>query len=371
MGMHYPTGGAYNINQAMLHLDLSSASNLYFEFYWADFNDETEAQDGVFFSQDGGTTFTKVIDLPGASYPDLVYNRFYYNLDSLISANGLSMTSTFVIMFQQYDNYYFHGGNDGFLIDDISITMCTAPISDFSSSPDSTGVTIDFTNLTDDTTATYFWDFGDGNTSTTYDASHAYASPGSYTVCLIATNSCNTDTACQTINVCIPLLADFSSIVDTTGATYTFTYTGTTSASLSYDWSFGDSQFGSGNPISHTYVSGGVYVVTLSVTDLCMDSYNTLDTINVSFASIGEYTNNDLIAAYPNPSQGNVFVDISRVKEDIVGFKIFNSNGQIIRELPKSAFQNKLIEISNLFSGIYLISIQTNANQYSKTIIIE
>ncbi|WP_312296529.1 PKD domain-containing protein [Chryseobacterium sp.] len=36
----------------------------------------------------------------------------------------------------------------------------------------------------------YFWDFGDGTTSTAFEPSHAYANPGNYTVRLTVTNKC-------------------------------------------------------------------------------------------------------------------------------------------------------------------------------------
>lgn len=50
-----------------------------------------------------------------------------------------------------------------------------------------------FTN-TSTNAAGYFWDFGDGNTSTTASPTHVYALPGTYTVTLIAYGSCNNDT---------------------------------------------------------------------------------------------------------------------------------------------------------------------------------
>ncbi|QLH47328.1 MAG: PKD domain-containing protein [Bacteroidota bacterium] len=34
------------------------------------------------------------------------------------------------------------------------------------------------------TTASYFWDFGDGNTSTSMTPAHIYSNPGTYNVCL-------------------------------------------------------------------------------------------------------------------------------------------------------------------------------------------
>ncbi len=47
----------------------------------------------------------------------------------------------------------------------------------------------------------YLWDFGDGQTSTDFNPSHAFVSNGSYTVTLIAGNDCGNDTAVQIINI--------------------------------------------------------------------------------------------------------------------------------------------------------------------------
>ncbi len=49
--------------------------------------------------------------------------------------------------------------------------------------------------------AEYAWDFGDGNTATSYNAEHTYAAAGYYTVCLtIFTANCS-NTICQTLYV--------------------------------------------------------------------------------------------------------------------------------------------------------------------------
>jgi len=114
-------GGTYVTNEAWFGLDLNNESNVRLGLWWSEWNDESEIEDGIFISDDGGTTFTKVIDLAGASYTDLQWNYFDINLDSVNSLYGLNFTSTYVIKLQQYDNYYFAGGNDGFLFDDISV----------------------------------------------------------------------------------------------------------------------------------------------------------------------------------------------------------------------------------------------------------
>lgn len=121
-----PPAGTYILNDAWLGLNALGASNLHLRFWWSEWNDETEPQDGIYLSDDGGTTFTKVIDLNGASFTDLTWRSYDYNLDSMNTAHGLSYTANYVIKFSQYDNYYFSGGNDGFLFDEISIDQPTS-----------------------------------------------------------------------------------------------------------------------------------------------------------------------------------------------------------------------------------------------------
>src|SRR5262249_5001914 len=57
---------------------------------------------------------------PG-SFSDNTWRNFTIDVDALAAANGLSLTSTFVIQFQQYDDYPIT--TDGFAFDDISVTV--------------------------------------------------------------------------------------------------------------------------------------------------------------------------------------------------------------------------------------------------------
>ncbi len=62
--------------------------------------------------------------------------------------------------------------------------------------------TVDFTNESTKG-QTFFWDFGDGNTSTEENPSHTYAADGQYTVTLTVTSECNTDDEVQQVQVTI------------------------------------------------------------------------------------------------------------------------------------------------------------------------
>ncbi|HEY3215434.1 MAG TPA: S8 family serine peptidase [Candidatus Eisenbacteria bacterium] len=117
------TADGYSQTEARLRLNLSGQTQVNLSFWWKDFGDETNTQDGIYFSSDGGSNYTKVYSLNGGSYSDNTWRNFVVDVDALAAANGLSLTSTFVIKFQQYDNYPIT--TDGFAFDDISVTVPT------------------------------------------------------------------------------------------------------------------------------------------------------------------------------------------------------------------------------------------------------
>ena len=69
-------------------------------------------------------------------------------------------------------------------------------------------------------TDTYFWDFGDGETSNIMDPVHVYTESGTYTVTLVATRHCMDDTVSLTMTVTLP-----TPPVDTTGISVASTVT--------------------------------------------------------------------------------------------------------------------------------------------------
>ncbi len=74
------------------------------------------------------------------------------------------------------------------------------------------GTPLQFINLSNPTTATWQWDFGDGGTSTQMSPSYTYSTPGTYTVVLTATKGNCQDTAQAVLTVLdyptIDLVAD-------------------------------------------------------------------------------------------------------------------------------------------------------------------
>ena len=130
---------------------------------------------------------------------------------------------------------------------------------------------------------TYFWDFGDGTTGDQIRTMHTYKDAGKYLVKLTVTDNsgaeCNTATTQQLVRVnqppCVIAKGPRSTCIDTE---ITFDGSQTTDSpedKLTYKWNFGDGSTADGIKVTHKYLKGGEYQVTLTVTD---DSGTVCDT---------------------------------------------------------------------------------------------
>jgi len=194
-------GSLYAQNEAWLRLNLAGKSDVDLSFWWKEFGDETHTQDGVFFSDNGGSTFTKVYSLANGN---TTYQQINLSIDELATANGLSLTGTFVVKFQQYDNYSIP--TDGMAFDDISVVSYDVPpVADFSGDP-TVGyapLTVNFTDLSTNNPTSWSWTFGDGGTSAAQNPSHVYTDPGTYTVSLTASNAFGSDGETKTAYITV------------------------------------------------------------------------------------------------------------------------------------------------------------------------
>ncbi|MCS7037880.1 MAG: PKD domain-containing protein [Saprospiraceae bacterium] len=128
---------------------------------------------------------------------------------------------------------------------------------------------------------TFLWHFGDGNTSNQANPTHTYAQDGTYTVMLIAANSCNADTFTQTITIVTPPTAGFTAGPTTGCGPLTVQFTNASSANTtSFFW-----EFPGGTPSSSTeqnptvtYSSPGAYSVTLTASNSA--GSNTIEQVN-------------------------------------------------------------------------------------------
>ncbi len=136
----------------------------------------------------------------------------------------------------------------------------------------------------------YYWDFGNGTSSTLVSPSVTFA-PGTYTVTLIATGNFGcSDTVSKVIKVdaankyCALPNASFTINAATQClAANNFVFTGNnTESNVIYDWAFGDGAAGtSNNSVAHSYFVTGTYIVKLTVTNAC-GSNNTTQQVTIN-----------------------------------------------------------------------------------------
>ena len=147
------------------------------------------------------------------------------------------------------------------------ITVNSTPTAAFTASVN--GATATFSN-TSTNAGSYSWNFGDSQTSTTASPSHTYATGGTYTVTLTATNACGTATSTQEVLVGPGLLANFS-VSGTVGCVpLTVQLMDESVGATGWLWTFPG-----GNPATSTaqnpmvtYSTPGHYNVTLEISNL-------------------------------------------------------------------------------------------------------
>ncbi len=102
-----------------------------------------------------------------------------------------------------------------------------------------------------------------------------------------------------------------------------------------------------------------------------------LDNINIYHSVITNFNEldpNKTISVYPNPSTGNVTLNLNTVIKEDYQLEIFNVVGQKIYTEQLSEFTGKLKKEINLTpygKGLYLVNMVSNKNTYSIKVIIE
>lgn len=93
---------------------------------------------------------------------------------------------------------------------EVTITAPSVPDADFTHT--SSGNNVQFTDASTNNPIAWYWNFGDGSTSTEKDPVHTYGDFGKYTVCLKVWNANDSDSICKEINLVTGMNSSFFSM---------------------------------------------------------------------------------------------------------------------------------------------------------------
>lgn len=266
----------------------------------------------------------------------------------------------------------------------ISVTnpdsSCLPPIS-FSYTAGSNPQRISFIpSLNDSTGYKYYWNFGDGASSTGRTPTHLYAAGGSYAVTLQITKKPARDSCIATITEGI-----FVAEKDTCKVTLTYkanskksneiTFNAQSSLQLdSVTWVIGSSTDSTviavleGQHVSYTFGTTGCYTVNMTAvaSSGCTASsvaYFCIDSIPAA--------GSEFIASYPNPANSAAYIDLVLPADNSIHIDVYNQMGNNMETIVAAGYAGKnhlTIPTGGLPTGLYFVRIQYGNTQLKSKI---
>ncbi|MFY7963982.1 MAG: PKD domain-containing protein [Chitinophagaceae bacterium] len=148
----------------------------------------------------------------------------------------------------------------------------------------------------------YFWDFGDGTTSTLVNPIKSYSATGTYNVKLVITSDAGCkDSVTQSVAINYtfntPLSSSFTVSSNTSqclsGNNFTFTNASSSGVGVTYLWNFGDGNTSILATPTHTYASNGNYTITLTVSSTGLADAVSTQSVTVGNPSSSFSVNNN------------------------------------------------------------------------------
>jgi len=232
------------------------------------------------------------------------------------------------------------------------INVGQQPTAKFSASDSSSckmPFTVTFNNASNNSAATYEWDFGDGGTSTAKNPTHTYNTYGSFTVRLIAKTieGCpDTLIATNLIQVVQPKAIINAPIPRGCKADNTILFFDNSSSLVpitKWVWYFGDGDTSHSQSPFHHYADTGKFTVSLVVTtkDSCSDSATYIQPIKIGLKPTASFVASpqDSCIQYMNV-QFHTFSDTFKIKPDQYLWD-FGDGASVNTQNPKHDYNDK------------------------------
>ena len=107
------------------------------------------------------------------------------------------------------------------------------------------------------------------------------------------------------------------------------------------------------------FIKSGIYAAEITLNG-CSD---TTECYSVKGTGISDFSNNELIRIWPNPGQGIFNVDLSAF-DGSCELRLFNSTGQMVKQMTSSSLQSVIELKAENGAGIYLLEIEHEGEVY-------
>ncbi|WP_340201942.1 tyrosinase family protein [Ascidiimonas sp. W6] len=385
--MDVTTNTNFAENEAIVNLNLAGMSNVSLNFWWKEWSDENHDQDGVYFS-DGGP-FVKVYDLTGGS---TTWAQQTLNVSTLAANNGLSLTNTFKIKFQQYDNYAIT--TDGMAFDGVSITgtMASGHCTDFETGWD---YWFDLNNSGSDDID---WTRHAGSTTSSSTGPTGAASGTRYLYLEASGNGTGYPSKRATLqrqifNSSLSRVSFNYHMYGSTMGTLALQVSNSTTSGYTQIWSRtgdqGNSWRSATVTIPSTYLSGGYYLRLVGTTGSSWRSDMAVDNICFSTSSGRSAPtlddDNDIVLTeeltldmrgYPNPFSQSATIEYTLPEATKVVLTVRDITGREIKRLVNGISQEPgvhraVFHAGNIPDGVYLYTLEAQGIQKTGKLILQ
>ena len=213
------------------------------------------------------------------------------------------------------------------------------------------------------------WSFPGGTPATSNQANPrvTYFQPGKYDIILSITNSAGTNTIKQDTSIWVSESPKAAFNLKVTSDMVEVFNTSTNSTH--YAWDFGDgSTSEDANPAPHRYNKNGLYtIILLTQNDFCASA--TEKQAAVFFTATDDLDTEGGVKAYPNPTNGKLYLEFQDGMSPDFRLNVFSPNGQVLKNKILSKEKNQELDISDFTEGVYFLQFINEKQSFVKRVV--